>query len=191
MECAIPPSMRCFLLLISVLIFRPPPPLPPHPFLPAASPPPPSTPLAFGCALFRYLKRPESQTLISDMIRFIVRNYHPSNEMLASEIIPRYAVIGWLLRCCKNSLQAQNAKLSLFLDWFNYPPSGGNVMVIEPGLLVMHHSLIKYPKITSTLLEFLCLIATEYYPAGGNLLQVSQAKPSQTKPNQTKPNPAR
>lgn len=106
------------------------------------------------------------------MVRFIVKNYHPSNEVLASEIIPRYAVIGWLLTRCKSVVHAQNVKLSLFLDWFTYPPAGGNVMVIEPGLLVMHHSLRKNLKITSTLLEFLCLIATEYYPAGGNLLQV-------------------
>ena len=37
----------------------------------------------------RFLSAPENHTLISDLIRYIVCNYHPTNEALGSGIIPR------------------------------------------------------------------------------------------------------
>lgn len=51
------------------------------------------------CA-FQYLSTPESQSLRCDLIRYICAVIHPSNEVLCSDIIPRWAVIGWLLTTC-------------------------------------------------------------------------------------------
>lgn len=48
-----------------------------------------------------YLTAPESETLIVDLIRFICGVYHPSNAILASNMVPRWAMIGWLLKCIK------------------------------------------------------------------------------------------
>ena len=50
--------------------------------------------------LLQYLSTPESQSLRCDLIRYICAVIHPSNEVLCSDIIPRWAVIGWLLTTC-------------------------------------------------------------------------------------------
>lgn len=110
----------------------------------------------------QYLSTPESQTLRCDLIRFICGVIHPSNEVLCSDIIPRWAVIGWLLTTCTSNVAASNAKLSLFYDWFFFDPEKDSIMNIEPAILVMHHSMRSHPAITATLLDFLCRIMPNF-----------------------------
>lgn len=43
----------------------------------------------------RYFATPESQSLRSDVIRYIINAIHPTNELLCSDITPRWAIIGW------------------------------------------------------------------------------------------------
>uniref|UniRef100_A0A0K2U3T0 SOSS complex subunit A homolog n=1 Tax=Lepeophtheirus salmonis TaxID=72036 RepID=A0A0K2U3T0_LEPSM len=112
----------------------------------------------------QYLSTNESQSLRCDLIRFIVGVIHPTNELLCSDIIPRWAVIGWLLTTCTSPVAASNAKLSLFYDWLFFQPDKDNIMNIEPAILVMHHSLRPHPAITATLLDFLCRIITNFHP---------------------------
>ncbi|XP_048484397.1 integrator complex subunit 3 homolog [Plutella xylostella] len=112
----------------------------------------------------QYLATPESQSLRSDMIRFIVGVIHPTNELLCSDIIPRWAVIGWLLTTCTSNVAASNAKLALFYDWLFYDPEKDNIMNIEPAILVMHHSMRSHPAVTATLLDFLCRIIPNFHP---------------------------
>ena len=89
---------------------------------------------------------------------------HPTNELLCSDIIPRWAVIGWLLTTCTSQVAASNAKLALFYDWLFFQPDKDNIMNIEPAILVMHHSIKPHPAITATLLDFLCRIITNFCP---------------------------
>lgn len=49
----------------------------------------------------KYLSTVESESLLPDLIRYICCFYHPTNQVLSSDIIPRWAVIGWLLKCAK------------------------------------------------------------------------------------------
>ena len=112
----------------------------------------------------QYLSTTESQSLRCDLIRFIVGVIHPTNELLGSDIIPRWAVIGWLLTTCTNQVASSNAKLALFYDWLYFTPEKDNIMNIEPAILVMHHSMKPHPAITATLLDFLCRIITNFYP---------------------------
>lgn len=107
----------------------------------------------------QYLSTPESQSLRCDLIRFICGVIHPSNEVLCSDIIPRWAVIGWILSSCTSNVHAANAKLSLFFDWLFYDPERDNIMNIEPAILVMWHSNRNHPAITCTLLDFLCRVS--------------------------------
>ncbi|XP_013787418.1 integrator complex subunit 3-like [Limulus polyphemus] len=111
----------------------------------------------------QYLATPESQSLRCDLIRFICGVIHPSNEVLCSDIIPRWAVIGWLLTTCTSNVAASNAKLSLFYDWLFFDAERDNIMNIEPAILVMYHSMRPHPAITATLLDFLCRIMTNFY----------------------------
>ncbi|KAM7285580.1 integrator complex subunit 3 [Ixodes scapularis] len=110
----------------------------------------------------QYLSTPESQSLRCDLIRFICGVIHPSNELLCSDIIPRWAVIGWLLTTCTSNVAASNAKLALFYDWLFFSPDRDNIMNIEPAILVMYHSMRPHPAITATLLDFLCRIMSNF-----------------------------
>ncbi|XP_023239440.1 integrator complex subunit 3 isoform X1 [Centruroides vittatus] len=110
----------------------------------------------------QYLATPESQSLRCDLIRYICGVIHPSNEVLCSDIIPRWAVIGWLLTTCTSNVAASNAKLSLFYDWLFFDPEKDNIMNIEPAILVMYHSMRPHPAITATLLDFLCRIMSNF-----------------------------
>lgn len=112
----------------------------------------------------KYFTTPESQSLRSDLIRFIIVSIHPTNDMLCSDIIPRWAVIGWLLTSCTNAVAQANAKLSLFYDWLFFQPLKDNIMNIEPGILVMYHSIKNHPLVSCTLLDFLCRIMKHFYP---------------------------
>lgn len=112
----------------------------------------------------QYLATPESQSLRCDLIRYICCVFHPSNELLCSDIIPRWAVIGWLLQTCTSNVAASNAKLSLFYDWFFFDPEKDSIMNIEPAILVMFYSMRSHPAITATLMDFLCRIMNNFCP---------------------------
>jgi hypothetical protein len=87
-------------------------------------------PVDYNTFLLQYLATPESQSLRCDLIRFIVGVIHPTNELLCSDIIPRWAVIGWLLTTCTSSVAASNAKLALFYDWLFFEADKDNIMNI-------------------------------------------------------------
>ena len=78
----------------------------------------------------QFLNTPESQTLRCDLIRFIIGCIHPSNEVLCSDIIPRWAVIGWLLSSCTSPIATANCKLALFYDWLFFSGENDNIMNI-------------------------------------------------------------
>ncbi|KAJ2655177.1 hypothetical protein IWW48_005670 [Coemansia sp. RSA 1200] len=112
----------------------------------------------------RYLSTPESETLYSDLIRYIVGVFHPPNAVLASNIVPRYVFLGILLRYVRSQVVAANAKLALFFDWLFYDPATDNIMNIEPGVLIIARSTDKYAYLTASFLEFLNYLADAYLP---------------------------
>lgn len=116
----------------------------------------------------QYLSTAESQSLRCDLIRYICGVVHPSNEVLSSDILPRWAIIGWLLTTCtvgglgrmtslrpltslssdlpeilpsvclQSNVAASNAKLALFYDWLFFNPDKDSIMNI--GLTRAHTS---------------------------------------------------
>ncbi|KAK9157326.1 hypothetical protein Scep_003900 [Stephania cephalantha] len=110
----------------------------------------------------KFLSRPECETIIPDIVRFICCAHHPPNEVIQSDIIPRWAIIGWLLNCCSTNHVASSVKLSLFYDWLFYHEKSDNVMNIEPGILLMVNSVTKYIDMTCSLLEFLFIRVDNY-----------------------------
>ena len=79
----------------------------------------------------QYLSTPESLHQIPELIRFVCCVIHPTNEVLASDVIPRWALVGWLLSLCQaNPVVFANAKLALFYDWLAYNPEADNIMNI-------------------------------------------------------------
>ncbi|XP_062007677.1 uncharacterized protein LOC133724826 isoform X1 [Rosa rugosa] len=110
----------------------------------------------------KFLCAPNRETLIVDIVRFICCAHHPPNEIIQSDIIPRWAVVGWLLKyCTKNYVQA-NVKLALLYDWLFFDERVDNIMNIEPAMLLMVYSIPRYIDVTHTLLEFLFLLVDSY-----------------------------
>ncbi|MCO5586819.1 hypothetical protein L7F22_040763 [Adiantum nelumboides] len=118
----------------------------------------------------RFLTSPGSETLVCDLIRYICCVHHPTNQILQSDIVPRWAILGWLLKCCKSHQVEANAKLALFYDWLFFMRNTDNIMNIEPALLLMVYSIPKYADITQSLLEFLFLCMEHYDPQRKDLI---------------------
>ncbi|KAL5974825.1 hypothetical protein ACLOJK_031497 [Asimina triloba] len=110
----------------------------------------------------KFLCVPEREAIIPDIIRFICCCHHPPNQIIQSNVISRWAVIGWLLKCCRKSQFEANSKLALFYDWLFFDEKVDNVMNIEPAILLMVHSIPQYVYMTETLLEFLFLLVDGY-----------------------------
>ena len=110
----------------------------------------------------KFLCGPERETLISDIVRFICCAHHPTNEIIQSDVIPRWAVIGWLLTLNRKNYITANVKLALFYDWLFFDERVDNIMNIEPAMLLMVYSIPKYIDMTHTLLEFLFLLVDNY-----------------------------
>ncbi|XP_062073452.1 uncharacterized protein LOC133777738 isoform X2 [Humulus lupulus] len=110
----------------------------------------------------KFLCGPERETVISDIVRFICCAHHPTREIIQSEIIPRWAVVGWLLKSCTKNYVEANAKLALFYDWLFFDDKVDNIMNIEPAALLMVNSIPRYVDMTHTLLEFLFLLVDFY-----------------------------
>nr|XP_023905400.1 integrator complex subunit 3 homolog [Quercus suber]POF19709.1 integrator complex subunit 3 like [Quercus suber] len=110
----------------------------------------------------KFLCGMERESLISDIVRFICCAHHPTNEIIQSDVIPRWAVIGWLLTLCQKNYVGANVKLALFYDWLFFDERVDNIMNIEPAMLLMVYSIPKYIDMIHTLLEFLFLLVDNY-----------------------------
>ncbi|KAG9441351.1 hypothetical protein H6P81_017205 [Aristolochia fimbriata] len=121
----------------------------------------------------KFLNSPESEFVISDLIRFICCAHHPSNEILQSNVISRWAIVGWLLKCCRKNHTEANAKLALFYDWLFFDERIDNIMNIEPAILLIVNSIPSYMEITHGLLEFLFLLVENYDLDRKNLIACS------------------
>ncbi|XP_061363780.1 uncharacterized protein LOC133307307 [Gastrolobium bilobum] len=110
----------------------------------------------------KFLHEPDRETVIIDIVRFICCAHHPPNEIIQSDVLPRWAVIGWLLKSCRKNYVEAKAKLALFYDWLFFDEGVDNIMNIEPAILLMVHSIPKYSDMTRTLLEFLLHLVDHY-----------------------------
>ncbi|KAI3654391.1 hypothetical protein MP228_001110 [Amoeboaphelidium protococcarum] len=103
----------------------------------------------------KYFSQMPNDGLIIDLIRYIVCCFHPSNALLQSPVIPRFAVIGKLLQYTKSKLVSRHVKMALNLDWVCFNPQADSIMNIEPPVLYMMRSVEKYSHISAWMVEFL------------------------------------
>ncbi len=87
----------------------------------------------------RHLATADHEPLLVDLVRWVVCCFHPSNRILSSDVVPRWALIGWLLRCIRSPHIAANARLALFADWLCFDARQDSIMLIEPGMLLLFH----------------------------------------------------
>lgn len=110
----------------------------------------------------KFLGAPERNAVVIDIVRYLCCARHPANDIIHSDIIPRWAVIGWLLKSTMKNYVEANSKLALFYDWLFFNEKVDSIMNIEPAILLMVHSIPKYTDITNSLLEFLFMLLDNY-----------------------------
>ena len=62
----------------------------------------------------------ESETLIVDIVRYVVVNVTPTNETIHSNTLQRYTLIGHLISQQKHQLHKSYVLQALFIDWLYY-----------------------------------------------------------------------
>ncbi|KAF8949267.1 Integrator complex subunit 3 [Haplosporangium gracile] len=128
----------------------------------------------------RFLPTPESDTLYSDIMRYICGVYHPANAVLAGPTVPRYALIQTFLRNIRSPVAASNVKLALMYDWLFFEPTRDSIMNIEPAMLLMERSVERAPYLTAIMMEFLFFAIENYCPPLREYIQEHVAKAAQS-----------
>jgi integrator complex subunit 3 len=108
------------------------------------------------------IKQNDYEFLAVDLARYIVVNFHPTNEMLAMRTTKRWMMLGWLLNYCKHPLAIANIKVGIFYDWLFYNRSTSTIMLIEPAALLLFRSMPKYAQLTEQLIDFLLIWSEKY-----------------------------
>lgn len=106
----------------------------------------------------------DPNSVVVDLIRYIVAVHHPSNAVLASNVVQRWSVITWLYKLIIHEKAAFDALLSLYLDWLVFDPTVDSIMNIEPGCLVLTKGLSRLPTITLGALTYLMFYKHEFIP---------------------------
>ena len=110
-----------------------------------------------------FLTSLSSQSLRPDLVRFVCTCVIPTNEILQSSVLPRWAFCGWVLSTCSTPQSISRARLALVWDWLLFKENRNGIMDIEPCLLLMHHSRKNNPMITYGILDFLLRLIKEFY----------------------------
>jgi hypothetical protein len=101
------------------------------------------------------------KTILVDIARYIVTTW--SMVKIKSDITPRWLIIGYLLKACKNEIINGEIKQAIFYDWLFFNKER-DLATIEPGLLVIFNSLKEFSEISMELVEFLDIYSENFSP---------------------------
>ena len=108
--------------------------------------------------LFREYKIENSigNTLLVDITRFIMtNNYYYMKYQYDEDYIPRWLILGYLLKHIKNHIISSEIKQTIFLDLILFDKIKDNYYLIEPCLSCIIINLKEFPAISEELIEFL------------------------------------
>ena len=99
----------------------------------------------------------ESETLLVDIVRHVIVNVHPPNEIIfESGVFQRYVLIGNLIQQQAHQYVQPWVLQALFYDWICYDDtSPSSIMLVEPAMLLMYRSVENNPSMTDMLVEYL------------------------------------
>ncbi|KAJ3425650.1 integrator complex subunit 3 [Anaeramoeba flamelloides] len=103
------------------------------------------------------------ESLSIDIARLILYTYEQENPEFPSGLVPRWALLGWLIIEIKSPKITQKLLLSIFYDWFFFNIKKDHLKVLEPTIKLMIVSKTKFQDITPKLLDFLSK-CNEYDP---------------------------
>jgi len=89
----------------------------------------------------------------------------PTNEIIHSNTLQRYTLIGHLISQQKHQLHQSYVLQALFIDWLYYDEKQpDSIMLVEPGMLLIYRSADKHPRMTDMLIEYLFDYVNIYDP---------------------------
>ncbi|KAJ3223380.1 Integrator complex subunit 3 [Clydaea vesicula] len=104
----------------------------------------------------QFLFQKEDEQLYSDLIRYILYCFHPSNSQLADkEAVPRYLLCWRFFNTMKHPPHKNLILNSLFFDWYFFEPRNENLMGLEPGILLIERFLKDIPNVSNLLIQTL------------------------------------
>ena len=108
----------------------------------------------------------ETESMLIDIVRFIIVNIHPSNEVIQNQsMIQRFMLIGTILSQQSHQIHQTWVLQALFFDWLCYQPEDPyQIMLVEPAMLLMYKSAENNPAMTDRLVEFLFNYVTQFNP---------------------------
>ena len=92
---------------------------------------------------------------VVDTVRFVVAVYRPSAAVLVSDVLPRWALLGWLVTVPRSPAGCAAAAAAAVADWAAFDPASDSFMAAEPAALLMLHSLPRYAHVTASVLDAL------------------------------------
>nr|KAJ3418978.1 Integrator complex subunit 3 [Polyrhizophydium stewartii] len=101
---------------------------------------------------------PESDSFYSDVVRFICTLITPNAALMQSSVVKRWRSITAILqgiRACK---------LAIYFDWLFSNPDNLIPALLEPGLSILLGNGQLHPKLTASMVEFLCDSAAKVWP---------------------------
>ncbi|KAI8802044.1 protein-domain-containing protein [Cladochytrium replicatum] len=113
----------------------------------------------------RFLNTNESETLVSDLVRFVSGCFHPDNALLSSSITKRFQIMAMLMARPKSPVALAQARLALFYDTFCFNSTVDNIMNLEPSWYLLGDYLDRVKSDSAgTLIEFLYVFTQEFCP---------------------------
>jgi hypothetical protein len=99
----------------------------------------------------------ESETLLVDIVRHVIVNVHPPNEIIFdTDVFQRYVLIGNLISQQAHQYVQPWVLQALFFDWICYDDTQpSSIMLVEPAMLLMYRSAENNPSMTDMLAEYL------------------------------------
>ena len=108
--------------------------------------------------LFREYKIENSigNTLLVDITRFIMtNNFYYQKYQYDEDYVPRWLMLGYLLKHIKNHIISSEIKQTIFLDLILFDKTKDSYYLIEPSLSCIIINLKDYPTISEELIEYL------------------------------------
>ena len=95
-------------------------------------------------------------TLLVDITRFMMtNNYYYQRYQYDEDYVPRWLILGYLLKHIKNHIISSEIKQTIFLDLILFDKTKDSYSLIEPSLSCIINNLKDYPAISEELIEFL------------------------------------
>ncbi len=107
--------------------------------------------------------------ILIDVTRYLITcsshfQKKPGEKFDKIEVTPRWLVIGYILKLCKNEILSAELKQAIYYDWLFYSKERDQFSLLEAGISVLFNSIKDFPQLTMELIEFLFTYSENFDP---------------------------